>query len=155
DLASDTPKVVAQPTNRSDSDRDDSDVLSMQSRAADTGASTPAQRSEERREGKEAGGSQAKKQSNTTMPDDTRAPVQEKKKTCSAREEKSIAADKRAYELNRLHELLDIKGANDVPSDIPKGVAQPTNRSDSDLDDSDVLSMQSPAADTGASTPAQ
>jgi hypothetical protein len=57
--------------------------------------------------------------------------------------------------LNSLRELLDIKKASDVALATPKGVAQPTNRSDSDLDDSDVLSMQSPAAGIGASTPVQ
>ena len=61
-----------------------------------------------------------------------------------------LSADQRANELNRLRQILDIKEANDVVSATPKGIAQPANRSDSDLDDSDVLSMQSPAADTGA-----
>src|SRR6476646_3009876 len=67
----------------------------------------------------------------------------------------ALSADQRANELNRLRELLDIKEANGVASATPKGVAQPTNRSDSDLDESNALSMQSRAADSGASTPVQ
>jgi len=57
--------------------------------------------------------------------------------------------------LNRSHELLDIKGANDVASDTPIVAAQPADRSNSDLDDGHVLSMQSPGADTGVSAPVQ
>src|SRR6516165_10337724 len=60
-----------------------------------------------------------------------------------------LSADRRANELNRLRELLDIKGAKDVASD------QPANRRNSDLDDGHVLSTQSRATDTGASTAIQ
>src|SRR5262245_5079478 len=47
-----------------------------------------------------------------------------------------LSADRRANELNKLREMLDIKGANDVASDTPMVAAQP-------------------AVDTGASTPVQ
>ena len=67
----------------------------------------------------------------------------------------ALSADQRANELNGLRELLDVKVADDVASAAPKGVARPTNRSGSDLDDSDVLSMQSPGADSGVSSPVQ
>src|SRR5215813_220940 len=54
-----------------------------------------------------------------------------------------LSADRRANEMNKLREMLDIKGANDVASNTPMVAAQPANRSNSDLNDSDVLSMQS------------
>src|SRR5215471_20511415 len=44
-----------------------------------------------------------------------------------------LSADRRANELNKLREMLDIRGANDVASDTPMVAAQP-------------------AVDTGAST---
>src|SRR5262249_17714623 len=47
-----------------------------------------------------------------------------------------LSADQRANDLNKLGEMLDIKGANDVASDTPMVAAQP-------------------AVDTGASTPVQ
>src|SRR5262252_6491714 len=47
-----------------------------------------------------------------------------------------LSADRRANELNKLREMLDIKAANDVASDTPMVAAQP-------------------AVDTGASTPVQ
>src|SRR5262245_47187177 len=47
-----------------------------------------------------------------------------------------LSADRRANDLNKLREMLDIKGANDVASDTPIVAAQP-------------------AVDTGASTPVQ
>src|SRR5215831_19954943 len=47
-----------------------------------------------------------------------------------------LSADRRANELNKLREMLDSKGANDVASDTTTVAAQP-------------------AADTGASTPVQ
>src|SRR5262245_15304993 len=131
--ASDTPMVAAQP-------------------AADTTASTPVQAPIATPDENHATGIQEDKLAAPTLTEDTRASVEEEKPTVSAREEKPIAADQRANELNRLREILDIKEVNDVASATPKSVAQPTNRSDSDLDDSDVLSMQSPAADSGAST---
>src|SRR5215471_5240204 len=152
DVASDTPIVAAQPANRSNSDLDDGHVLSAQSRATDTDASTAVQAPIATPDENHPGGIQENKLAVPTLPEDTRAPVEEEKPTVSAREENPIAADQR-NELNTSHELLDIKGANDVASDIPKGVAQP--RSDSDLDDSDVLSMQSPATDTGVPAPVQ
>src|SRR6516165_2426899 len=137
DVASDTPIVAAQPADRSNSDLDDGHVLSTQSRATDAGAPTAVQ-------------------APIATPDESHPTgIEEEKPTVSAREENPIVADQRANELNTSHELLDIKGANDVASDIPKGVAQPTNRSNADLDDSDVLSMQSPGADTGVSAPVQ
>ena len=61
----------------------------------------------------------------------------------------------RANELNRLRELPDIQGANDVATGTPKVAPQPVNRSDSDPEDSNVLNMQSRAADIGQSTPVQ
>src|SRR5215831_19315830 len=116
DVASDTPMVAAQP-------------------AVDTGASTPVQApiataAENHpiiREDKLA----------VPLPGDTRA--SEEKPTVSALEEKPIAADQRANELNRLREMLDIKGANDVASDTPVAAPQPANRNDSDLVESNVL----------------
>src|SRR6516225_4236992 len=155
DVASDTPIVAAQPANRSNSDLDDGHVLSTQSQATDTGASTAAQAPIAPTDENHPIGIQEDKLAVPTLPEDTRAPVEEEKPTVSAREENPIAAGERANELNTSRELLDIKGANDVASDIPKGVAQPTNRSNADLDDSDVLSMQSPGADTGVSAPVQ
>src|SRR5215471_7904467 len=47
-----------------------------------------------------------------------------------------LSGDRRANELNKLREMLDIRGANDVASDTPMVAAQP-------------------AVDTGASTPVQ
>ncbi|MFZ1183050.1 MAG: hypothetical protein WAO14_06655, partial [Pseudolabrys sp.] len=67
----------------------------------------------------------------------------------------TFSAVHRANELNRLRELLDIQVANDVASGPPKVAPQPANRSDSDPEDSNVLNMQSRAADIGASTPVQ
>src|SRR5215472_15537105 len=155
DVASDTPIVAAQPANRSNSDLDDGHVLSTQSRATDTGGPTAVQAPIATPDENHPIGIQEDKLTVPTLPEDTRAPVEEEKPTISAREEKPIAADQRANELNTSRELLDIKGANDVALDIPKGVAQPTNRSDADLDDSNVLSIQSPATDTGAPTAVQ
>src|SRR5262249_13282418 len=66
-----------------------------------------------------------------------------------------LSADQRANELNRLREILDIKGANDVASDAPIPAAQPANRNNSDLDESNALILQSRAADIGAPTPVQ
>src|SRR5262249_45894848 len=63
-----------------------------------------------------------------------------------------LSADQRANELNRLREILAIKGANDVASDTPIVAAQPANRNSADLDESNALRMQSRAADPGAST---
>jgi hypothetical protein len=154
-VASDIPKGVAQPTNRSDSDQHDSDVLSMQSPAADTGASTPAQLPIATPDENHVVGVQENKLGVPALPDDTRTSVEEEKPTVSAREEKPIAADQRANELDRSHELLDIKGANDVASDTPVVAPQPANRNDSDLVESNVLNMSSQAADTGASFPVQ
>src|SRR5215471_16270426 len=114
DVASAIPKGVTQPTNRSDSDLDDSDVLSMQSPAADTGASTPAQVPIATPHENHAVDIQEDKLAVPTLPDATRASVEEEKPTVSAREENPVAADQRTNELNRLRELLDIKGANDV-----------------------------------------
>ena len=155
DVASDTPIVAAQPADRSNSDLDDDHVLSTQSQATDTGASTAAQAPIAPPDENHPIGIQEDKLAVPTLPEDTRAPVEEEKPTVSAREENPIAADQRANELNTSHELLDIKGANVVASDIPKGVAQPTNRSDSNLDDGHVLSPQSRATDTGAPTAVQ
>ena len=67
----------------------------------------------------------------------------------------TLSAVHRANELNRLRELLDIQVANDVASGPPKVAPQPANLSDSDPEDSNVLNMQSRAADIGASTPVQ
>ncbi|MGA6937547.1 MAG: hypothetical protein WB041_19495 [Pseudolabrys sp.] len=67
----------------------------------------------------------------------------------------TLSAVHRANELNRLRELLDIQVANDVASGPPKVAPQAANRSDSDPEDSNVLNMQSRAADIGASTPVQ
>ncbi|MGB8127388.1 MAG: hypothetical protein WCF50_27365, partial [Pseudolabrys sp.] len=67
----------------------------------------------------------------------------------------TLSAVQRANELNRLRELPDIQGANDVATGTPKVAPQPANRSDSDPEDSNVLNMQSRAADIGASTPVQ
>src|SRR5262245_32688386 len=134
DVASDTPMVAAQP-------------------AVDTGASTPVQAPIAAPDENHPIGIQEDKLAVPILPDDTRASVEEEKPTVSAREEKSIAADKRANELNRLREMLDIKGA--VASDTLIVAPQPANRSNSDLDESNVLSTQSLAADTGTSTPVQ
>ena len=67
----------------------------------------------------------------------------------------TLSAVHRANELNRLRELLDIQVANDVASGPPKVAPQLANLSDSDPEDSNVLNMQSRAADIGASTPVQ
>ncbi|MGA7736282.1 MAG: hypothetical protein WCB22_12610, partial [Pseudolabrys sp.] len=67
----------------------------------------------------------------------------------------TLSAVQRANELNRLRELLDIQGTNDVASGPPKVAPQFANLSDSDPEDSNVLNMQSRAADIGASTPVQ
>src|SRR5215471_16022379 len=117
DVASDTLMVAAQP-------------------AVDTGASTPVQAPIATPNENQSIGIQEDKLA-VPLPEDTRASVEEEKPTVSAREEKPIAADQRANELNKLHELLDIKEADDVALGTPKGVAQPTNRSNSDLNDSD------------------
>src|SRR5215475_14596941 len=131
DVASDTPMVAAQP-------------------AVDTGASTPVQAPIAAPDENHPIGIEEDKLAVPILPDDTRASVEEEKPTVSAREEKSIAADQRANELNRLGEMLDIKGANGVASDTLIVAAQPANRSNSsDLDESNVLSTQSPTADTG------
>src|SRR6516165_3003894 len=155
DVASDTPIVAAQPADRSNSDLDDGHVLSTQSRATDIGAPTAVQAPIATPDESHPTGIQEDKLAVPTLPEDTRAPVEEEKPTVSAREENPIAADQRANELNTSHELLDIKGANHVASDTPIVAAQPADRSNSDLDDGHVLSMQSSAADTGASTPVQ
>src|SRR5215467_804342 len=136
DVASDIPMVAAQP-------------------AVDTGASTPVQAPIAAPDENHPIGIQEDKLAIPILPDGTRASVEEEKPTVSAREEKSIAADQRANELNRLGEMLDIKGANGVASDALIVAAQPANRSNFDLDESNILSTQSPAADTGASTPVQ
>ena len=67
----------------------------------------------------------------------------------------TLSAAHRANELNRLRELLDIQVANDVAPGHPKVAPQPANLSNSDPEDSNVLNMQSRAADIGASTPVQ
>ncbi|MGA9203777.1 MAG: hypothetical protein WBZ67_25240, partial [Pseudolabrys sp.] len=67
----------------------------------------------------------------------------------------TLSAVHRANELNRLRELLDIQVANDVASGPPKVAPQLANLSDSDPEDSNVLNMQSRAADIAASTPVQ
>src|SRR5215475_4017300 len=129
--ASDTPMVAGQP-------------------GADTTESTPVQAPIATPDENHPIGIEEDKLAVPILPDDTRASVEEEKPTVSAREEKSIAADQRANELNRLGEMLDIKGANGVASDTLIVAAQPANRSNSsDLDESNVLSTQSPTADTG------
>src|SRR5215467_5971582 len=138
DVASDTPIVAAQPANRSNSDLDDGHVLSTQSQATDTGASTAAQAPIVPADENHPIGIQEDKLAVPTLPEDTRAPVEEEKPTVSAREENPIAADQRANELNRLREMLDIKGANDVASDTPVVAPQPDNRNESDLVESNV-----------------
>src|SRR5262249_41897786 len=132
DVASDTPMVAAQP-------------------AVDTGASTPAHPPIAAPDENQPIGIQEDKLAVPILPDDTWASVEEEKPTVSAREEKSIAADQRANELNRLGEMLDITGG--VASDTLIVAAQPAKRSNSDLDESNVLSAYSPATDTGASPP--
>src|SRR5262249_33478242 len=134
DVASDTPMVAAQP-------------------AVDTGASTPVQAPIPAPDENHPIGIQEETVSVPILPEDTPTSVDEEKPTVNAREEKSIAADQRDNELNRLGEILDIKGA--VASDTLIIAAQPANRSNSDRDESNVLSTQSPAADTGASTTVQ
>ena len=93
--AADTPIVAVQPANRNNSDLDESNVLSLQSRAADTGASAPIQVPIATPDGNQAVG-------------------------------------------------------------VQEGNAQPANRNDSNLDESNALSLQSSrAAGNGASTPIQ
>jgi hypothetical protein len=123
--------------------------------AVDTSASTPVQAPIATLDENHPIGTQEDKLAVPTLPDDTRASVEEAKPTISALEEKPIPADQHANELNRLREPLDIKGANDVASDTPVVAPQPANRNDSDLVESNVLSMSSQAADTGASLPVQ
>ena len=126
DVATGTPKVAPQPANRSDSDPEDSNVLNMQSRAADIGASTPVQAPIATRDENQAVGIQEEKAAVGTLLEDTPVAVQEEKPTVSA-----------------------------FATGTPKVAPQPANRSDSDPEDSNVLNMQSRAADIGASTPVQ
>ena len=126
DVATGTPKVAPQPANRSDSDPEDSNVLNMQSRAADIGASTPVQAPIATRDENQAVGIQEEKAAIGTLLEDTPVAVQEEKPTVSA-----------------------------FATGTPKVAPQPANRSDSDPEDSNVLNMQSRAADIGASTPVQ
>jgi hypothetical protein len=139
DVASATPKGVAQPTNRSDSDLGDSDVLSMQSPAADTGASTPIQVPIATPDENQAVGIQEDKPGASTLPDDSGASIQKEKPAVSTLEEKPIA--------------LGEEPSTKATTDTPIVAAQPANRNNADLDESNALSMQSRAADTGASTP--
>src|SRR5215471_3277330 len=62
-----------------------------------------------------------------------------------------LSAEQRTNELNRLREILDIKGVDDIASGTPIVATQPANRNNSGLDESNA--MQSRAADSGASTP--
>src|SRR5215510_4470285 len=62
-----------------------------------------------------------------------------------------LSADQRASQLHRLREILDTKEANDVASDAPIVAAQPVNRNNSDLDESNASRVQSRAADPDAS----
>src|SRR5262249_23818437 len=133
DVASDTPVVAPQPANRNDSDLLESNVLSMSSQAADTGASLPVQVPISAPDENHATGIQEDKRAVPTLPEDTRASVQEEIPTVSALEDKPIAADQRANEFHRLREMLVINGANDVASDTPVAAPQPANPNDSDL----------------------
>src|SRR5215475_8624547 len=99
--------------------------------AVDTGASTPVQAPIAAPDENHPIGIQEDQLAVPILPDDTRVSVEEEKPTVSAREEKPIAADQRANELNRLGEMLDIKGANGVASDTLIVAAQPANRSNS------------------------
>ena len=51
--------------------------------------------------------------------------------------------------------MLDIQVANDVASGYTESLLSPPTAATPDLEDSNVLNMQSRAADTGASTPVQ
>src|SRR5262245_3654415 len=136
DVASDTPRVAAQP-------------------AVDTGASTPVQAPIAAPDENHPIGIQEDKLAVPTLPEDTRASVEEEKPRSEERREGKNARDQRATELNQKRKTLEDKGANGVASDTLVVAEQASNRSNFDLFGSIVLSTQSPAADTGASTPVQ
>ena len=141
DVVAATPKGLAQPTNRSDSDLDDSDVLSMQSPAADTGASTAIQVPIGTPDENQAVGIRQDKPDNSTLPDDGQTSVQDEKPAVSALEENPIA--------------IGEEKSTKATTDTPILAVQPANRKNSNLDESNALRMQSRAADTGAATPIQ
>jgi hypothetical protein len=113
--------------------------LSMQSPAADTGASTPVQMPIPTPDENQAVAIQEDKPGASTLPDDSRAPVQEEKPTVSALEENPIA--------------LGEERSTKAITDTPMVAAQHANRNNSDLDESNA--MQSRTADSGAFTPVQ
>src|SRR5262249_8127461 len=141
DVALGTPKGVAQPTNRSNSDLNDSDVLSMQSPAVDTGASNPVQVPIATPDENHPIGIRENKIAVPALPEDTRASVEEERPAVSALEEKPIA--------------LGEEKSTKATTDTPTVAGQPANRNNADLLESNVLSMSSQAADAGASLPVQ
>ena len=140
DVASDTPMVAAQPASRNNSDLDESNALSLQSRAAGNGASTPIQVPIATPDKNQAVGIQEDKPGVATLLEDTRASVQEEKPTVRL-EEKPIAVGEEK---------------STKATDTPMVAAQPANRNNANLDESNALSLQSSrAAGNGASTPIQ
>src|SRR5215475_7251731 len=131
DVASDTPIVAAQPANRNNSDLDESNTLSLQSRAAENGASAPIQTPIATPDENQAVGNQEDRPGVATLREATRASVHEEK-PIDVGEEKSTKA-----------------------TDSPMVATQPANRNNSDLDKSNTLSLQSRATGSGASTPVQ
>ena len=139
DVASDTPIVAAQPANRNNSDLDESNTLNLQSRAAETGASALIQAPVATPDENQAVGNQEDRPGVATSLEVTRASVHEENPTVRP-EEKPIAVGE---EKSR------------KATDTPMVAAQPANRNNSDLDESNILSLQSRAAGNGASTPIQ
>ena len=140
-VASDTPILAAQPANRNNSDLDESNALILQSRAADIGAPTPVQVPIATPDEKQGISIQEGKPGASTLPDDSQASVHEEKPAVSALEENPIA--------------LGEEKSTKATTDKPIVAAQPANRNNADLGESSALSMQSRAADTGASAPIQ
>jgi hypothetical protein len=89
DVASGPPKVAPPLANLSDSDPEDSNVLNMQSRGADIGASTPVQGPIANEN--QAVGVQEEKAAIGTLLEDTPVTVQEEKPTVSALEETPVS----------------------------------------------------------------
>src|SRR5262249_50701523 len=102
-----------------------------------------------------ATGIQEDKRAVPTLPEDTRASVEQEKPTVSALEDKRVAIRDRKSVVKGKSEKLDGRGANNVATDTPVAAPQPTNRNDSDLVESNGLSLSSKASDTGVSLPDQ
>jgi len=140
DVASDTPIVAAQPASRNNPDLDESNALSLQSRAAGNGASAPIQAPIATPDENQEVGIQEDKPGVATLLEATRASVHEDNPTVRP-EEKPIAVGEEK---------------STKATDTPMVAAQPANRNNSDLDESNALSLQSSrAAGNGASIPIQ